>query len=179
MSRLILLLSTSFVAKDRPFALDSEHLIPVMSGLEIAGLVLGTFPIALEVLDKYKEAARRFGFWLRIAAEHQKCDSKLQFQRLLYINNLRHLLLPMAMLDDADIKELLSDSGGQAWKKDETTNMLKQRLGSSYELYLKCMLEFKEALGAMNHELALEPDQSESQITQASGLQHVHKLVWF
>lgn len=141
-----------------------------MSGLEIAGLVLGAFPIALEVLDKYKEAARRFGFWLRIAAEYQKCDSKLQFQRLLYINNLRHLLLPMAMLDDAGIEELLSDPGGHAWKRHETTSMLKQRLGSSYELYLQCMVDLKEALGAMNHELALEPDQRESQTAQASDM---------
>lgn len=147
-----------------------------MSGLEIAGLVLGAFPIALEVLDKYKEAARRYGFWLRIAAEHQKCDSKLQFQRLLYINNLRHLLLPMAMLDDAGIEQLLRDPGGTAWEKDETTYMLKQRLGSSYELYLRCMLEFKDALSAMNHELALEPDQSE--MAEASDMQHAHSTIY-
>lgn len=146
-----------------------------MSGLEVAGLVLGAFPIALEVLDKYKEAGRRFGFWLRVAAEHQKCDSKLQFQRLLYINNLRHLLLPMAMLDDAGIEQLLRDPGGTAWKKDETTYMLKQRLGSSYELYLRCMLDFKDALGAMNHELALEPDQSET--AEASDAQHAHGFI--
>lgn len=150
-----------------------------MSGLEIAGLVLGTFPIALEVLDKYKEAARRLGFWLRIAAEHQKCDSKLQFQRLLYINNLRHLLLPMAMLDDAGIEELLNDPGGQAWEKNETTYMLKQRLGSSYELYLQCMVDFKEALSAMNHELALEPDQSQSRTAQASDAKHAQRFTWF
>lgn len=76
-----------------------------MSGLEIAGLVLGAFPIALEILERYKGIARRMGFWYRIAAEHKKCDSKLQSQCLLYINNLRRLLLPMAMLDDARIEE--------------------------------------------------------------------------
>lgn len=147
-----------------------------MSGLEIAGLVLGAFPIALEVLDKYKEAARRYGFWLRIAAEHQKCDSKVQFQRLLYINNLRHLLLPMAMLDDAGVEQLLNDPRGTAWKRDETTYMLNQRLGSSYELYMRCMSDFEEALAAMNHELAVEPDQSEAQTAEASNVQHAHRF---
>lgn len=149
-----------------------------MSGLEIAGLVLGAFPIALEVLDKYKEAARRYGFWLRIAAEHQKCDSKLQFQRLLYINNLRHLLLPMAMLDDAGVEQLLSNPRGTAWKRDETTYMLNQRLGSSYELYMRCMSDFEEALDAMNHELAVEPEQSETQIVEVSNVQHAHSTIY-
>lgn len=145
-----------------------------MSGLEVAGLVLGAFPIALEVLDRYKEVARRMGFWYRIAAEQKRCDSKLQFQRLLYINNLRRLVLPMAMLDDASVEDLLSNPGGEAWEKAETTSMLKQRLGTSYELYLQCMDYFKEALDAINHELALEPDQHRAKTAQASDMQHVH-----
>lgn len=54
--------------------------------------------------------------------------------------------------------------------------MLKQRLGGSYDLDQQCMAGFKEALGAMNHGLALEPDQYGSQTAQASDVRHIHRF---
>lgn len=128
-----------------------------MSGIEVAGLVLGAFPIALEVLDRYKEVARRFGFWYRIAAEHKKCDSQIKFHRLVYVNNLKRLLLPLAGLDDTRIDELLKVPGGNAWTEAKITEILRRRLADSYELYLQCMDDFQESLEEMNRELAFDP----------------------
>lgn len=128
-----------------------------MSGIEVAGLVLGAFPIALEVLDRYKEVARRFGFWYEIAAEHKKCDSQIKYHRLVYIHNLKRLLLPLAGLDDTCIDELLENPGGSAWTDARTPEVLRRRLADSYELYLQCMESFKESLQAMNRELAFDP----------------------
>lgn len=126
-------------------------------GIEVAGLVLGAFPIALEVLDRYKEVAKRFRFWYKIAAEHKKCDSQIKYQRLVYIHNLKSLLLPLAGLDDVRIDELINDPGGTAWADAEVTRVLRRRLADSYELYLQFMDDFKESLDAMNRELAFDP----------------------
>ena len=125
----------------------------IMSGLEIAGLVLGAFPIAIEALDRYREVARRMRFWANIAAEHKKCDSKLKFQQALYIHNLRRLLLPMLSIDDASIEALLRDPGGDAWKIDDMARLLQERLGLSYDPYLQCIERLKEAMGNMKREV--------------------------
>jgi hypothetical protein len=34
-----------------------------MSGFEIAGVVLATFPLIITALDKYREVAKTWGFW--------------------------------------------------------------------------------------------------------------------
>lgn len=129
-----------------------------MSGLEVAGLVLGAFPVALEILDKYKEVARRFGFWYKIAAEHRNCDSQLKFHRFVYIDNLKMLLLPLAGLDDTHIDELLQDPGGKAWSEARTAEQLEQRLGDSHEIYMQFMNEFQEWLHAIKTKLAFDPE---------------------
>ncbi|KAI7782210.1 hypothetical protein LA080_013755 [Diaporthe eres] len=127
-----------------------------MSGLEVAGLVLGAFPIAIEVLGRYKEVARRLGFWYKIATDHKKCDSQLKFHQLVYVSNLKKLLLPLAGLDDARIDELLDNPGGKSWTEARTAENLEKRLGDSHEIYLQCIYEFQDGLKAMNHELAFD-----------------------
>lgn len=127
-----------------------------MSGLEVAGLVLGAFPLAIEVLGRYKEVARRLGFWYKIAAEHKKCDSQLKFHQLVYVSNLKKLLLPLAGLNDARIDELLDNPGGKSWTEARTAENLEKRLGESHEIYLQCIAEFHEWLEAMNRELAFD-----------------------
>lgn len=133
-----------------------------MSGLEVAGLALGAFPIAIEILGKYREVARRLGFWYKIAAEHKKCDSQLKFHKLLYVSNLKKLLLPLAGLDDTHIDEMLQNPGGKCWSEARTAEYLEKRLGDSHEIYLQCMAEFKEWLQAMNHHLAFDVASKQS-----------------
>lgn len=127
-----------------------------MSGLEVAGLVLGAFPIAIEVLGRYKEVARRLGFWYKIAAEHKKCDSQLKYHRIVYVNNLKKLLLPLAGLDDARIDELLDNPGGKSWTEVRTAEALEGRLGDSHEIYMQCIDDLQECLESMNRELAFD-----------------------
>lgn len=137
-----------------------------MSGLEVAGLVLGAFPIAIEILDRYKEVARRLGFWYKIAAEHKKCDSQLKYHKLLYENNLKRLLLPLTGLEDKQIDKLLQNPAGSCWSETRTAECLEKRLGSSYEVYLQCMDEIHSWLKAMNHELSF--DASTTKLPQVS-----------
>lgn len=127
-----------------------------MSGLEIAGLVLGAFPVAIGVLGIYKEAAKRLRFWYRISAEHKICDAQLGFHLVEYRNNLKNLLLPVAGLDDKHIDDLLKDPTGKCWAEARTSAILKERLGDSWEIYLQCISEFREWMEAMNRELAFD-----------------------
>lgn len=150
-----------------------------MSGLEFAGLVLGDIPIAREVLGRYKEIARRLGSWYKIAAEHKMCDSQLKYHRIMYVNNLKRLLLPLAGLDDTRINDLLDNPGGKSWTEVKTTKTLEGRLGESHEIYMQCIDEFQECLEAMNRDLAFDvvSKQSLRQSTPAaSSPDHAHTI---
>ncbi|KAI1759154.1 hypothetical protein GGR53DRAFT_514599 [Hypoxylon sp. FL1150] len=52
-----------------------------MSGIEVAGLVLGAFPIAIELLDKYREVATRAGLFNQIKLKHGQCRNRLECKR--------------------------------------------------------------------------------------------------
>lgn len=125
-----------------------------MSGLEIVGVVLGAFPLAITALDKYREVATRLGLWYKIKLEHKKCRDQLHFHRVTLTSHLRQLLLPL-VVDDAMIEKLLSRPGGDEWKDDSIARLLEKRLRDSYQLYLdyiqgmeRVMIELCEKLAA-------------------------------
>ncbi|KAI0381383.1 hypothetical protein F5Y04DRAFT_81310 [Hypomontagnella monticulosa] len=126
-----------------------------MSGFEIAGVVLGAFPIAIEALERYREVYKRFGLFYQIRTEFLKCSHNLKIQRVSFTSHLRRLLLPV-IEDDIKLNELLSNPGGEAWKDQEITELLIHRLGEeSHNLFIECINGVGEVMGMLNHELAL------------------------
>ncbi|OTA88375.1 hypothetical protein M434DRAFT_123914 [Hypoxylon sp. CO27-5] len=127
-----------------------------MSGFEIAGVVLGAFPLAIEALEKYREVFKRVGLFYKIRVEYIKCEHNLKFHRASFTGHLRRLLLPL-IEDDGKIKDLLSNPGGTFWKDQETIDLLQRRLGEeSYGLFIDCIEGVKEVMGKLNSELVLD-----------------------
>ncbi|RMJ13401.1 hypothetical protein CDV36_006916 [Fusarium kuroshium] len=128
-----------------------------MSGFEIAGVVLGAFPIALSALEKYREGAKRVDLFYTIRREHKKCRDDLVFNNLLFKSNLRRLLLPL-VVDDDKIEELLSAPGGPGWREKELDNLLQKRMKDGYTLYFDCIAEMKRIMDELNRVLALDSE---------------------
>ncbi|KAI1377889.1 hypothetical protein F4677DRAFT_413835 [Hypoxylon crocopeplum] len=127
-----------------------------MSGLEVAGIVLGAFPIAVEALEKYREVFRRLGLFHRIRVEYLKCKHNLKFHQASFAGHIRRLLLPL-IEDDNKINELMSDPAGRSWKDKEIAWMLQHQLGrESHELFIQCIGCIKNVMEKLNHELALD-----------------------
>ncbi|KAF2496627.1 hypothetical protein BU16DRAFT_507162 [Lophium mytilinum] len=126
-----------------------------MSGVEIAGLVLGAFPVALTALEKYRTVARSLGFWWEIRLEYQKCSSEISYHRVIFSRNLKQLLLPL-VADKDQIQRLVADLGGAGWKDPELARQLEDRLQDSYEIYFHIMQQMNEAMNELNKELGGE-----------------------
>jgi hypothetical protein len=126
-----------------------------MSGFEVAGFVLGSFPLAITALEKYREVARRMGFWIHMRVAYQQCKYDLAFHRLVFIRNLRQLILPL-VADDDTVKVLVSDYGGVYWKDPALNSLLEQRLSESYELYLEYVKGIQKTVKSIQHELAFD-----------------------
>lgn len=125
------------------------HLSFPMSGIEIAGLVLGAFPIALEILKQYEVVKTQVRLWRGIQEAYVECQDELIFQQLLFQDNLLDLF-SMTMADDEKIKELISNPGGECWKDESLTGLLEQE---HYELYCRCINVMNQIMEKLNHEL--------------------------
>jgi hypothetical protein len=137
-----------------------------MSGFEIAGIVLGAFPLALEALENYRNVARTFGFWWEIRYEYQKCSSELKYHRLAFGRNLKLLLLPLVE-DDGQIRQLLADPGGEGWKEPHVAKHLEGRLHDSYEIYLEIVSEMQRTMEKLNDELSVDKKGFQEKVTQS------------
>ncbi len=139
-----------------------------MSGLEVAGVVLGAFPLALSALEKYREIATRLGLFYKIHLEYKKWRDDLEFHQLLFARHLRQLLLPL-LVDDDKIQELMFSPGGDGWKDQSTGLLLEKRLGDSHPLYLRYVNGIERVIGDINRELSIHSRPVQEQInTQVS-----------
>lgn len=148
--------------------------------MEIAGIVLGAFPIAVTALDKYRDVAKMWGFWWEIRAEYQKCNTEVKFHRLSFMRNLRQLLLPL-VAEQGQIQQLLADPGGEAWRQQSIAQQLAERLQDSYELYLEIIQQLRNVMEELNHELAVDKTEFQNKlaatkVSRAGLIQDLSKL---
>ncbi|KAH8685345.1 hypothetical protein BGZ61DRAFT_58203 [Ilyonectria robusta] len=146
-----------------------------MSGFEVAGLVLGAFPLAITALEKYREVATRLGLFRHIRLQYKKCRDDLEFHRLVFKRNLRHLLLPL-VVDDDRIEALLADPGGDSWKEPLVADLLEKRLQDSFELYIEYIEGMDCVMKEIHKELAFDSQSVQTKVntpkipTNAAGL---------
>jgi hypothetical protein len=127
-----------------------------MSGIEIAGLVLGAFPLLIYALESYREGAEVVGDWWQVERAYTKCKQDLKYHQLLFEGNIERFLLPL-VVDDDELKQLMENPAGTAWEDPELEKKLQERLPKAYDTFLgvmvdinKLMESFKKALGVNN-----------------------------
>lgn len=125
-----------------------------MSGFEIAGVVLGAFPVAVAVVRAFGDVAKKVGYFKNIQVEYNKCLKELEFQMLAFTWHLENLLLPLLVDDDEKIRLLVAHPGGPDWREPSIALILERRLGASYGLYINYMAEMSETLERLKQELA-------------------------
>ncbi|KAF2249995.1 hypothetical protein BU26DRAFT_404863, partial [Trematosphaeria pertusa] len=126
-----------------------------MSGLEIAGVLLGAFPLIISGLEHWRDVAKVGGFFWKVRKEYTKCRSDVQFHEILYKRNLKELLLPI--VSDADeVGRLVRDPGGRGWKDKTLQDRLEARLQESYKVYMDIIAEMNETAGELTKELCFE-----------------------
>jgi hypothetical protein len=129
-----------------------------MSGIEIAGLVLGAFPLLIHALESFREGAEMVGDWWRIERAYSKCKQDLGYHRLVFEGNIERFLLPL-IVDDDELRQLMKNPTGTAWEAPELEKKLQERLPKAYDTFLGVMIDinklmesFKKALGVNSPE---------------------------
>lgn len=125
-----------------------------MSGLEVAGVVLGAFPLLISGIESWRDVAKIGGFFWQIRKEFTKCRRDIQFHEIQYKKNLQELLLPL-ISDVDEVAKLIADPGGRKWCDRTLQERLEGRLHESYQLYQDTITEMNEIAEELRKELCL------------------------
>ena len=108
-----------------------------MSGIEVASLVLGAFPIFVSALEHYRDTKAVFVNWWRFKRQYDNFKHEVEFQQHRFEQNLKIYLLPLVVDDDNLLESLLANPDGPEWKDKQLEERLKERIPESYDLYIQ------------------------------------------
>ncbi|OCK77569.1 hypothetical protein K432DRAFT_303900 [Lepidopterella palustris CBS 459.81] len=137
-----------------------------MSGIEIAGLIMGAFPLLMAALERYREGAELLSDWWRIQRAYKKCKQDINYHRILFEGNLEEFLLPL-VADEDELKVLMANPAGEAWEDPELEKRLQDRLPKSYELYLDIIGDINELMDKLKKELGVDNAQFQSKVNES------------
>ena len=127
----------------------------IMSGLEIAGVLLGTFPLIISGIEHWRNCAKVGGFFWKVRKEYSRCRSDVNFHEILYKRNLKALLIPIVN-EAASVDSLVDDPGGKGWKDQALQGKLVERLQESYNVYVEIIQEMNDTAEELRKELCFD-----------------------
>jgi len=106
-----------------------------MSGIEIAGLVLGCLPLIIQGIESYNEGLDPIKSFMRWERELPQFIRKLRNQHVHYAQSIRILLEPIT--SEVELSEMLADPGAskRLWQSQDMAHKLQERLQESYQAY--------------------------------------------
>lgn len=107
-----------------------------MSGLEIAGLILGLVPVVQAGIDYHRNSLT--------GKEMRQLQRTFFTQRNIFMNTIEELLAPL--VSDAQLKKLLDDPKGVAWQDLRLSSKLQQHLEGSYLTFKEIMVDVEEMM---------------------------------
>lgn len=127
-----------------------------MSGLEVAGIVLGALPLIISALEHYAQGVSTAKRFWHFKSELRFLLLRINTEKVTFVNTLEHLLTGIVRIDR--MAEMLANVGGQDWQDETIEQCLKDRLRGAYEVYLANVQGMAGALQKIMDKLALGPD---------------------
>ena len=116
-----------------------------MSGIEIAGLVLGSFPIMLNCLDYYRQGFEPLEEWWNFREHFIAFVDDIGHQMMRYNENMLRLLDPIIVESDS-LTALVQNAKDPRWTDGSLTHPLEQRLASEHERFLRIIQRMEEEI---------------------------------
>ncbi|EGU86054.1 hypothetical protein FOPG_11541 [Fusarium oxysporum f. sp. conglutinans race 2 54008] len=104
-----------------------------MSGLEVAGIVLGSIPLLIIALEKYTEGLSTLHRWRKYKRELQSLIRNLETERIKLQNVCEKLLLDL--VPHYKIEALIDNPMGDLWREEETLKKVQFRLGKGFKVF--------------------------------------------
>ena len=110
--------------------------------MEVAGLVLGAYPVVIMVFEQFKTGAEYFSNWRQFRRQYEGFIHDIEARQLFFEGTLQDLLCGGVdpYLSGSNSKEtflrIVSDKSYTGWSDPKLTEHLKARLDKSYDWYM-------------------------------------------
>ncbi|KAF2788450.1 hypothetical protein K505DRAFT_314859 [Melanomma pulvis-pyrius CBS 109.77] len=138
---------------------------------EVAGLILGGFPLIISALESYRECFAPLQEWWEFEREFSNFIEDLGTQQIRFENNLEKLLAPF-VTSDAQMNELLNEGSPESWQDVRLQTEIRGRLGKSYEWYCAVCRKMEATLDDLERRLGMR----EGQVDYIADTQWQHQL---
>lgn len=131
------------------------------TGVETAGIVLGTIPLIIAALEHYEDVARsteEFFDWRKYRTRLRK---ELYILRTSFDEAVKILLREIAEPDELIV--MLEDPSNQLWTTGPTADGLREALGPTYDPFVLTIVEINEILLSITKHLNIDGAQLVSQ----------------
>ncbi|KAF2998007.1 hypothetical protein E8E13_007355 [Curvularia kusanoi] len=122
-----------------------------MSGIEIAGLVIGVLPLLVELVKSYSTISRRAHVLRHYGKTVKSLSTQLETQNGLFMNEIRLLLL--CVEEENVVEEMLADDNNERWTNDELGKKLHRVLGDNYLICRNIIEEIKDMIEELRKDL--------------------------
>lgn len=133
-----------------------------MSGIELAGLVLGAFPIILNGLEFYRKGFEPLDEWWQFRTHFIAFTDDVRHQMMKYNENMIRLLDPITICTDGDKLAALLMIPNQNDPEFDLEEILKGRLASELDRFLRIVQRMHEIMLALNKLLQIEDGKARS-----------------
>ena len=116
-----------------------------MSGLEVAGVILGSIPIIVSALGQYKTIKEKRRFFQRKALYIDRLIQSLKEQEALVEANLL-VLLRAAGFDRDEIQAMNLTSHHEVFNRPDSAEELREYLGALYDPYQRALSRCENSL---------------------------------
>lgn len=118
-----------------------------MSGIEVAGLVFGVVPVAVEILKSYNTARRKLTTFSRHAEVAYDIQLKFRVAAASFNNDCR-MLLQATMADPSEISEMMEDPMHKNWQEQgkDIERRLRSLMQQDYELFEEIVTRLRNIL---------------------------------
>jgi len=125
-----------------------------MSGIEVAGLVLGAFPILINCLDHYREGFGSLGEWWNFQNSLKEFIDGIERQMMRYHENMVSLLEPI--VSDAErMAALARNISDPRWTDGSLNGALRKRLASEHDRYFRVVERMQELVAYLEKLLGI------------------------
>ena len=128
-----------------------------MSGVEIAGIVLGSFPILLNCLRYYHDGFEPLEEWWNFRTHFIAFVDDIRHQMMRYNDNMIRLLDPI-IADNGSLTMLVQDANDPRWTDGSLDTLLEQRLASEYDRFLRIIKRMEEVVVELKKLLRIQDD---------------------
>lgn len=119
----------------------------VMSGFEIAGIVLGSIPLVIATLEKYGTGLSMLQRWRKYQRELQSLIRNLETERIKLQNVCEKLLI--GLVQPSKIETLINNPMGDFWREEETLRKVQFRLGNGFQSFEATLSHLKTTIDEM------------------------------